>query len=155
MADPMLRVLVIEDGTEYLESYERFLPEGFTFHRAGSGVEALALLRSEAPFDAIVLDMRFDRAPEGELLGDVDEVAERFNGDLVQARQFLEDHQGTFILAALREAGCALPVLLSCDFSTEPRRWARLTARYAPVGYVPDEAGPTDVGDHLRRLAGV
>lgn len=155
MTEP-IRVLVIEDGTEYVESYERFLARGFAFRRAGSGVEALALLRAGAgadpPFDAVVLDMRFDRAPEAELLGDLDEVAERFNGDAVQARQFLEDHQGTYILAALREAGCGLPVLLSYDFSTEPRRWERLAARYAPVGYVADEAAPVDVGEQLRRM---
>ncbi|MEZ4241290.1 MAG: hypothetical protein R3F59_35060 [Myxococcota bacterium] len=147
------RVLVIEDGSEYTESYERFLGADFRFRRAGSGVQALALLAGE-PFDAVVLDMRFDRAPEGELLGDVDEIAERFNGDLVQARQFVEDHQGTYVLAALREAGHALPVLLSYDFGGEPRRWERLAARSGSVAYLADEAGPSEVAAALRRLIG-
>ena len=149
--DAPIRTLVIEDGTEYIECYTRFLPTGFAFTRAGSGPRALALL-GEAAFDVIVLDMRFDRAPEAELLGNVDEVADRFNGDLVAARVFLEDQQGTFILAAIREAGHALPVLLSHDFSTEPRRWERLSARYAPVAYLADEAGPAEVGQQIRAL---
>ena len=147
----MARVLVIEDGTEYVDAYQRFLAGGeLAFERAGSGVQALARLADGSPVDAIVLDMRFDRAPEGELLGDIDEVAERFNGDLVQARQFVEDHQGTYILAAIRAAGCVTPVLLSYDFTTEPRRWERLAARYAPVAFVADEAGPAEVGEALR-----
>lgn len=147
----MIEVLVIEDGTEYVDAFSRFLPDGFAFTRAGSGPAGLALLRDRR-FDAIVLDMRFDRAPEAELLGDVGATADRFNGDVVQARRFVEDHQGTFILAALRDAGVGLPVLLSYDFSGEPRRWERLAARSGPVAYVGDGASPQEVGDQLRAL---
>src|SRR5690606_2902699 len=115
-----MRVQVIEDGLEYSELLQRFLPDGLAWERAGSEPAALKRLKEER-FDAIFLDMRFDRAPEGELLGDLEEVSDRFNGDPVQARRFLEDHQGNYILAALREAGHGLPVLLSYDFDGEPR----------------------------------
>ncbi|MEQ1505958.1 MAG: hypothetical protein ABMB14_27225 [Myxococcota bacterium] len=147
----MLRVLVVEDGAEYTECFTRFLTEGFTFDRAGSGPAALAKLGA-APYDAVVLDMRFDRAPESELLGDVDDLADRFNGDVVQARRFLEDQQGTYVLAAVRQAGHTLPVLMSHDFSDEPRRWERLASRHGAIAYVPDNASAADVGAAIRAL---
>lgn len=148
-----MRVLVIEDGLEYSELLQRFLPDGFAWERAGSGPAALKRLKEER-FDAIFLDMRFDRAPEDELLGDLEEVSDRFNGDPVQARRFLEDHQGNYILAALREAGHGLPVLLSYDFDGEPRRWERLARRFRPVDYLPDNASPADIAERLRGLVG-
>jgi len=143
-----MRVLVVEDGFEYIETLKRFLPEGFDWERVGSGPQAMARLAEEA-WDAVFLDMRFDRAPEDELFGDVLEVADRFNGDPVQARRFLEDHQGNFILAALRDGGQQIPVLLSYDFAGEPRRWERLRSRYGPVDYLPDNASPADIAARL------
>jgi CheY-like chemotaxis protein len=148
-----MRILVIEDGYEYIEALERFLPEGFHWTRAGSGPAALQAL-SEGAFEVVFLDMRFDRASDDELLGDLASTADRFNGDPVQARLFLQDHQGNYILAALREAGVGLPVLLSYDFEGEPRRWARLAEQFGPVDYLPDNARPTEIAERLRRLAG-
>ena len=147
----MPKVLVIEDGSEYTETLTRFLGQAFAFERAGSGPQALERLATEG-FDAVFLDMRFDRAPDGELMGDVDEVADRFNGDPVQARRFLEDHQGNYVLAALRDAGHRVPVLFSYDFTSEPRRWERVAQRYAPVAFLPDVASPTEVAARLREL---
>jgi DNA-binding response OmpR family regulator len=146
-----MRVLVIEDGTEYCDAFSRFLTDGFEWERAGSGPEALRML-SEKTFDAIFCDMKFDRAPEAELLGDVSAVADQFNGDPLQARAHLEDHQGTYILAAVREQGISVPVIMSYDFDGEPRRWQRLQARYAPVDYLPGNQGPLEIAARLRRL---
>ncbi|MCB9674646.1 MAG: hypothetical protein H6737_05975 [Alphaproteobacteria bacterium] len=148
-----MRVLVIEDGSEYTETLSRFLPDGFDWVRAGSGPEGLAQL-GVGGFDAVFLDMRFDRVPQDQLLGDVEATADRFNGDPVQARQFLEDHQGLFVLAALREAGHSIPVLLSYDFDAEPRRWAKLVEKHAPVDYLPDNASPADIAGKLHALTG-
>jgi CheY-like chemotaxis protein len=142
------RVLVVEDGEEYIRNLGRFLPTTFQLTRAGSGGEALAALEGEA-FDVIFLDMRFDRVPAEALLGDLEAVSDRFNGDLVRAQRFLEDNQGAYVLVALREAGCTLPVVFSHDFTDEPRRWANLEARYAPLDYLPDNAGPEDVSERL------
>lgn len=152
--DAAVRVLVVEDGTEYIDSLTRFAIGPWAFVRAGSGPQALAALADpNAPFDAVVLDMRFDRAPESELLGDAAEVAEqRFNGDPVAARRHLEDHQGTYILAAVRDAGHALPVVLSYDFAGEPKRWQRLAARYGAIAYAPDDAGPAEIGALIHGL---
>ncbi len=145
-----MRILVIEDGHEYTETLHRFLADGFTWARAGSGPQALARLHEG--WDAVFLDMRFDRTPEAELLGDVAEVADRFNGDPIRARRFLADQQGLYILAAIRNAGCAVPVLFSHDFDGAPQRWARLARRYAPVDYLPDNAGPAEVARRLAAL---
>ncbi|MEZ4316128.1 MAG: hypothetical protein R3F61_01430 [Myxococcota bacterium] len=148
-----MRVLVIEDGSEYTETLSRFLPDGFEWVRAGSGPEGLAAVGSGG-FAAVFLDMRFDRVPLDQLLGDVESTADRFNGDPVQARQFLEDHQGLFVLAALRDAGHGIPVLLSYDFDGEPRRWAKLVEKHAPVDYLPDNASPSDIAAKLGALVG-
>ena len=120
------------------------LADGFRFTRAQDGAAALAVLAEER-FDLIFLDMRFDRVQSHQLLGDLAETAERFNGDPVRARQFLEEHQGTYILAALRAAGHRHPVVFSHDFDGEPRRWANLVRLYAPVRYLPDNASPSSI----------
>lgn len=147
-----IRVLVIEDGEEYIRTLGRYLGEGFTATRAGSGPEALTLLR-ELAFDVIFLDMRFDRAPEALLLGDADAAAARMGGDLSLARQFLVENQGTYVLAALREAGVVLPVVFSYDFDGEPRRFRNLQERYAPLRYLTDNAGPDAIRAALRGAA--
>jgi len=150
MADPV-RVLVVEDGREYTDTMQRFLgARGFTFARAGSGPEALAAVGEG--HDVIFLDMRFDRVEQRALLGDLAAATERCNGDPGAGRRFLEDHQGTYILAALRGAGCRLPVLLSYDFSNEVRRFERLEASYAPLDHCRDVASPEEVASRLRRL---
>ncbi|MCA9573611.1 MAG: response regulator, partial [Myxococcales bacterium] len=133
---PRPRVLVVEDGHEYIQNLQRFLADDFVFLRAGDGHEALGLLAAPPdgqPFDAVFLDMRFDRAER--LLGDLAELTDRFAGDAERARRFLEDNQGTYVLAGLRDAGHALPALFSYDFDSEPRRFRNLEARYGPLAY--------------------
>lgn len=147
-----MSILIIEDGFEYQQTLERFLGSEFVFERAGSGPAGIERLQ-QGGVDAVFLDMRFDRVPDDELLGDVAAVADQFNGDPVQARLHLQDHQGTFVLAALRAAGLKVPVLLSYDFSAEPRRWSRMQAAHKPVEFLPDSAGPVEIATALRRLS--
>ncbi|MDP2311464.1 MAG: response regulator [Pseudomonadota bacterium] len=146
----LVNVLVVEDGEEYTENLSRFCTDGFAFTRAGDGGAALGLL-AEGTYDLAFLDMRFDRVQPGVLLGDLAETAERFNGDPVRARQFLEEHQGAYILAAIRAAGHTLPAVFSHDFDGEPRRWANLVRLYAPVSYLPDNAAPSDIRETFLR----
>lgn len=148
-----LRVMVVEDGTEYIELLGRFGADDLDFFRAGDGSEALAALAG-GRVDLVFLDMRFDRIDAHRLLGDMAETTDRFNGDPVRARHFLEENQGTYILAAIRAAGHAVPVVFSHDFDGEPRRWANLQRRYAPVGYLPDNAAPSRILEILRRSVG-
>ncbi len=134
-------VLLVEDGHEYINAYARFLGDMATFVRAGDGHEALTML-AQTVFDCVVLDMRFDRAEC--LLGDEASLTQRF-GCPARAHRFLEDNQGSYILAALREAGHRVPVVLSYDFGAEPRRFANLSKRYAPLAYLDDAAGPAEI----------
>ncbi|MFT4978354.1 MAG: CheY-like chemotaxis protein [Myxococcota bacterium] len=140
------RVLVVEDGHEYINNLTRFLGEDFAFTRAGDGPAALELL-SDAPFEAIFLDMKFDRADV--LLGDLDATRRRFAGDETRARRFLENNQGAYVLAAIREAGHSQPAIFSYDFDSEPRRFKNLLRRYGPLRYLNDTATPADIRDTL------
>ena len=146
------RVLVVEDGHEYITTLSRYLGTAFDFERVGDGHAALARL-AEAAWDVVFLDMRFDRTPAGQLLGDLAVTADRFNGDAHRATRFLEEHQGTYVLAALREAGCGLPVVMSYDFDSEPRRWTHLERRYRPIRYLTDNADPERIRQTLQEAA--
>ena len=149
----MTQVLIVEDGQEYSALFQRYLTEGFSFTRAGDGPEALLLLQTRA-FAVIFLDMRFDRAEPSRLLGDLAATTARLTGDEAQARRHLEDHQGVYILAALREAGVSVPVVMSYDFDGEPRRFKHLESRYAPLSYLTDDAGPAEIRAALGRAGG-
>ena len=138
----MERVLVVEDGFEYIHNLTRFLGEDFAFERAGDGYEALEKLEAGG-FSAIFLDMKFDRAQR--LLGDLSKLQQRFAGDEARARRFLENNQGTYVLVAVREAGVKLPVVFSYDFDSEPRRFRNLVRRYAPLTYLTDTASPAQM----------
>ena len=144
-----LRVLVVEDGHEYIENLQRFLGEHFEFCRVGDGEAALDALAAGG-WDVIYLDMRFDRAPR--LLGDLDALTTRFAGDAQRARRFLEDNQGTYILSAIREALVTTPVLFSYDFEGEPRRFANLARRHGPMAFLSDTAGPAEIQRALQGL---
>lgn len=143
-------VLVVEDGHEYSTNLERFLGDEVRLERAGDGQAALERL-DRGGVDAVFLDMKFDRAER--FLGDEAALVSRFAGDAERARRFLEDNQGTYILAALRAAGHALPVLFSYDFDGEPRRFRNLAGRYGPLDYLSDTAGPAEIRSALLRLA--
>lgn len=144
-------VLVVEDGQEYSQNLQRFLLQDVELHRAGDAFEALERIRQQA-FQVAFLDMRFDRALR--LLGEDEELRRRLGGDPARVRRHLEEHQGTYILAALRAAGFRRPVLMSYDFDGEPRRFQHLRRLYDPVEYLPDTAGPTEIRSVLLRLAG-
>ncbi|MCP4804461.1 MAG: response regulator [Proteobacteria bacterium] len=146
------RVLVVEDGREYSEMLTRFLTDGFSFVRAGNGGEALAALAT-GEHDVVFLDMRFDRIPEADLVGDLAEITNRFNGDRDRAVRFLEDNQGTFVLATLRAAGHRVPVVFSYDFDGEPRRWGHVERHHGPVAYLGSNAGPDQIRAALEGTA--
>ena len=104
-----MRILVVEDGYEYLELLQRFVgaDDEFTFRRVQNGANAIQSL-DEGQWNGLLLDLCFDRIPEDELLGDVDALAEQFNGRREESLQYLIRNQGIFILAAIREAGFEL-----------------------------------------------
>lgn len=131
----MKRVLIIEDGDEYREFAELFLGPDFLLRQVRSGAAALLVLRSE-PIDALLIDLRFDRADEPSLCGDLAAVAAQlFAGDRARAARYLKDQQGALILAELRRAGFDQPAVFVHDFP--PRRLANLQKLYGRVEAVP------------------
>ena len=128
-------LLVVEDGTEYVEFARLFVGDAFEVLAARSAREALALL-ADPGADALLVDLRFDRAPREDLIGDVDALAARlFGGDRARAFRHVQDQQGALVLGALREAGFPQRAVFVHDFP--PRRLANLRALYGDVHAVP------------------
>ena len=149
---PEPTILIIEDGDEYLEHLSRFVP-GPRYLQAHTGGEALALLSQEA-VDVLYLDMRFDRTPTDDLLGDHDAATREHNGDPIRAWRHLQHHQGLYILAALAEAGHNdLPILLAYDFSSEARRFEHLKGIYPTLHWLPDAVTADEIRARVRALA--
>ncbi|RLB53724.1 MAG: hypothetical protein DRJ42_11160 [Deltaproteobacteria bacterium] len=131
----MKRLLVIEDGHEYEEFARLFLADAFSIVASHSSEQALAAL-ADASFDAVLLDLRFDRTPAADLTGDIPGTAERlFAGDTARALRYIKEQQGTLVLAQLREAGCDVPVVFVHDFPA--RRLHNLRRMYGAVAAVP------------------
>ena len=131
----MARVLVIEDGREYEEFAAAFLADRFDVVAAHSAEEALRAMARE-PVEALLIDLRFERASADELVGDVAATAARlFSGDEVRALRWLKDQQGTLILGRLREAGHHQPAVFVHDFPA--RRLRNLRRMYGRVSAVP------------------
>ena len=135
MTNERPRLLVLEDGTEYEEFARLFLGDRFEIVAAHDAKEALALAHA-APFDAMLVDLRFERARSEDLIGDVPAIARRmFGGDAQRALRWLKDQQGTLILAELRKAGFAQPAVFVHDFPAE--RLRNLRKLYGDVHAVP------------------
>ena len=134
-----LQVLIIEDGDEYLRNLERFVT-GPVYFQAHNGEEAHEILNSkEVNIDIVYLDMRFDRIPPEELLGDHAKVTEELNGDPARAWQYLKNNQGLYILAEIYEKyGNRLKVVIAYDFSRELKRFNNLKRLYPELKWVSD-----------------
>ena len=131
----MKRLLVIEDGSEYLEFARVFLAAEFEVRGVQSAAAALAALASDGA-DALFIDLKFERSPPEALTGDLEATAERlFGGDRARALRYLKDEQGTLVLAALRAAGHAQPALFVHDFPE--RRLHNLRRLYGEVRAAP------------------
>ena len=146
-------VLVVEDGDEYLTNLSTFVADGFSYRQAKSGSEACRMMGEQTP-DLVYLDMRFDRTPEDLLLGNLVQLAARFNGDVGRARRFQQDNQGLFVLRELRDRGYAGPVILSYDFGPEERRFAALSARDPALRYCPDYADAATIRAKILEAVG-
>ena len=144
-------VLIVEDGDEYLENLSRFVP-GPTYLQARSGAGAVELL-TEQDVDLLYLDMRFDRIPRGDLLGDHAAATREQNGDPERGWRYLQNNQGLFVLAAVADAGHDdVPVVLAYDFSREGARLRNLRKRYPRLAWVPDAVTPEEIRMTMNRL---
>ena len=150
------RVLVVEDGTEYVEGFERLASArslGIAFSRARDLGSARAALAAESP-DALFLDVVFDRTPEDRLQGDAEALVARFGGDRARAVRHLATHQGFYVLDALAPLLPRIPVVLAYDFAAEPQRLETLRARVPGLRGLPDGTSLTAALDLLLRSPG-
>jgi len=147
-------VLVIEDGTEYIEAFHRLAaPESdMEFLRAGCAAEARRALTEGRP-DAVFLDVVFDRTPVEELAGDLEELTARFSGDRAAALDHVVRNQGFYVADALAPlVPSGVLVLLAYDFSAEPARLAALREKLPGLEGIRDG---TAISELLEKLAGV
>ncbi len=129
------KMLVVEDGSEYEEFAKTFLGDRYDVVSVHSAAEALGALRA-GPFDALLVDLRFERAPASVLVGDVESTARRlFGGDRTRALRWIKDQQGTLVLAEIRKAGFAQRAVFVHDFPEE--RLRNLAKLYGDVHAVP------------------
>jgi CheY-like chemotaxis protein len=155
----LLRVLVVEDGVEYVEGFERLASArglGIAFSRARDLESALAALAALAPHgpDALFLDVVFDRSPEDRLAGDAEALVARFGGDRARAVRHLATHQGFYILDAIGPRLPGIPVVLAYDFAAEPQRLEALRVRVSGLTGLPDGTSLTAALDLLLRSPG-
>jgi hypothetical protein len=131
----MKRILVIEDGNEYEEFARLFLGDRCEISAAHSAAEALLWLEKNAA-SGFIVDLRFDRAPDELLIGDVGKTAARlFAGDHAAATSYLKDNQGVLILGEIRRAGHDQPAVLVQ--ALPERRLENLKRLYGNVATVP------------------
>ena len=149
MSEP--RVLIVEDGDEYLENLSKFVP-GPRYTQAHNGRDAVAILAARR-IDLIYLDMRFDRIPEGDLMGDHAAATKEHNGDPVRAWRFLQTNQGLYILEAIRNGGHAhIPVILAYDFTRQKKRYEHLARIHPSLHWVPDDVSPGEIRSLMNGL---
>jgi CheY-like chemotaxis protein len=134
-------LLVVEDGTEYVEAFRRLARgEEVELVRAADAEEARGVL-ARRRVDGIFLDVVFDRTPEERLCGDPARPAEQ------RARQ-----QGFYLAAELADAlPASCRVVIAYDFAAEPGRLAALRRTLPSLEGVEDGAPLSRV---LERLLG-
>jgi CheY-like chemotaxis protein len=112
------RILVVEDGLEYTRALERIAAGRAELVRAADAEEARRALEGGG-FDAVLLDVVFDRIPE-----------ERLAGDRERGIDHLARHQGFYVadaLAPLLAGGTR--VVMAYDFTGDPERLEALRRR--------------------------
>jgi hypothetical protein len=141
--------VVCEDGTEYLDRFQRFLDDAFRFVAAGDFAGALAAITA-GDARGLLLDLDFRRTPPGRL---VDEAGPTPPGLDAGSRQRLAETQGILILRQLRARGVNLPALLFADLDdAEQARFLERTL--APLTIVSSRLGIVEVAAVMRRALG-
>jgi hypothetical protein len=138
------RILICEDGREYLDRFVRFFGDELSFERVEDLGGALAACRQGAA--GLLLDLDFRRLPPTRL---VDEAGQSAPDRLPDEARRLAEVQGVLILRGLRAAGVTLPALLFADLD-DPARVAFLERTLAPLAVISGGEGLSSVGDRLR-----
>lgn len=137
--------VVCEDGTEYIQRFNRFLGESFDFVPAGDHATARAALAAGAA--GILLDLDFRRTPPAQL---IDEQGRPAVGIDAGTRARLAETQGILILRRLRADGIATPAILFADIQDDQQA-AFLRRTLAPLTLAPSRMGLREIAELLRR----
>jgi hypothetical protein len=137
------RIVVCEDGTEYVERFRRFLGEAFDFTPAGDFGAALAAC---AGADGILLDLDFRRTPPERL---VDEAGVTSPALDAGTRRRLAQSQGILVLRALRARGVTLPAILFADLD-DAQQARFLETSLAPLVVAPSSTGLREIAAQIR-----
>jgi hypothetical protein len=138
--------VVCEDGTEYVDRFQRLLGLRFRFVRAGSFTEVSTALTRDAV--GLLMDLDFRRTPAGVL------VDESGRGDATRTdseRRRVSAVQGVLILRALRRQGVKLPALLFADLD-DADQTVYLEAELAPLRVVRSSVGLHDISGALDQM---
>jgi len=145
VASKTTRILVVEDGFEYTRALERIADGVAEFVRAADAEEAESLLRRSA-FDAVLLDVVFDRTPEERLVGRGSELDARFGRNASGATEHLANRQGFYIADVLAPALTpSARVIMAYDFSADPERLELLRGRIPGLEGIREGTGLDDV----------
>ena len=136
-SQPIPTLLIVEDGDEYLEFFERhFL--GYRLLQAHDFTQAIEKLRRNT-VDVVVLDIRFDRIERERLVGNVLDISRSRFGqdtDLSEAWRYMADKQGFLIAKELRAQQRKEAFLIIEDLP--PRHVENLAKLYGDIIVVPD-----------------
>ena len=132
-----MKILIVEDGFEYTRALERAAEGRAELVRAADWEEAERALDG-GPFDAVLLDVVFDRIPE-----------ERLAGDRARGTEHLVRQQGFYIGDALAPRLGGTRVVMAYDFSGDPERLTALRERLPGLQGLREGAG---IDELLERL---
>jgi hypothetical protein len=137
--------LVCEDGTEYLERFERYLSDALAFDACPDFATLVARLTTERDVRGILLDLDFRRTKPDALVDEYGAtVSTQHPANIVQCAS----HQGLCIVSALRRRGLREPVLLFADIDDAGQR-EFLTRQFAPLELVPSHVGLSELRSRL------
>jgi len=131
-------ILVVEDGTEYVEAFRRLAgadsrSPGLELVRAGDAAEARRVLEQRR-IDGVFIDVVFDRTPPEKLCGHADTSPRR-----ARSTEQLASQQGFYLAAELAGLLASVArVVIAYDFANEPGRLAALRERVPALEGVED-----------------
>jgi len=139
------RLIVCEDGSEYLDRFRRFLGADFAFVAAADFESARALAGSA---DGVLLDLDFRRTPAARLIDERGGAAGILDDD---RRRRLSETQGILILRQLRAVGVPLPAILFADID-DGERAQFLERTLAPLRIASSRLGIREIGQLFRSV---
>lgn len=134
--------VVVEDGTEYIQRFRRFLGEAFDFVPASDFASARAAAASAS---GLLFDLDFRRTPADRLIDEQGQTAAALDAG---TRRRLAETQGILILRRLRGEGIGLPAVLFADLDDRQADFLRRTL--APLSIAPSRLGLREIADLLR-----